>query len=63
LVLIMHQAEIERVEKVVAKMLKKNALLAEGDEDALADADETGGKKEPIHSRSERLTLHGWHAD
>jgi hypothetical protein len=45
------QAEIERVEKLVVKMQKKNALLAEGDDvaetsdgilnaDALADAEE-----------------------
>ena len=44
---------MERVEKIVAKMQKKNAIPAEGeDEDALADADETAGtgRKEPNHS-------------
>lgn len=54
------QAEIERVEKAVAKMQKKNALLADGDDEpnaeALEDADETpkedGGAKEPTHSQS-----------
>ena len=45
------QAEVERVEKLVAKMQKKNALLAEGgEEDAVADAEEEGGRKEPTHS-------------
>ncbi|KAK4684157.1 hypothetical protein P7C73_g6042, partial [Tremellales sp. Uapishka_1] len=48
------KAEIERVEKVVAKLLKKNAILSEGD-DATEDAEEVvpevGGKKEPTHSK------------
>ena len=55
------QAEVVRVEKLVAKLQKKNAILAEGDADD-ADADaledaadpeptaETGGVKEPSHS-------------
>ena len=49
------QAEIERVEKLVTKMQKKNALLAEGDDEAEADEEtavtgEDGGAKEPTHS-------------
>ncbi|ORX37940.1 hypothetical protein BD324DRAFT_623892 [Kockovaella imperatae] len=52
------KAEIERVEKLVTKMQKKNALLAEGgeanddeiDEEAVADAEEHGGRKEPLHT-------------
>ena len=50
---------MERVEKLVTKMQKKNALLNEGGDgdaadeadDALADADEDGGRKEPLHSK------------
>lgn len=50
-----NQAEIERVEKLVAKMEKKNKGDDEINEDALADADEQaeeGGAKEPNHSES-----------
>ena len=48
---------MEKVEKLVAKMQKKNGVVdgaVEGDDDALADADETetGGQKEPTHSES-----------
>jgi hypothetical protein len=45
------QAEIERVEKLVAKMEKKNKGDDDNTEDALADAEE-GGAKEPNHSES-----------
>jgi hypothetical protein len=47
------QAEIERVEKLVAKMEKKNKGDDDTTEDALADAEE-GGAKEPNHSKSDR---------
>jgi hypothetical protein len=47
-----HQAEIERVEKLVAKMEKKNKGGDDDiNEDAIADAEE-GGAKEPNHSES-----------
>jgi len=46
------QAEIERVEKLVAKMEKKNKGDDETNEEALADAEE-GGAKEPNHSESD----------
>jgi len=46
-----YQAEIERVEKLVAKMEKKNKGGDEDvNEDAIADAEE-GGAKEPDHSK------------
>ena len=48
------QAEIERVEKLVAKMEKKNKGDDDTVEDALADA-EDGGAKEPNHSESDHL--------
>ncbi|ORY34930.1 putative nuclear segregation protein Bfr1 [Naematelia encephala] len=50
------KAEIERVEKLVKKLQKKNAILAEDDEpsaEALEDADEVdedGGRHEPTHT-------------
>ena len=51
------QAEIDRVEKLVAKMQKKNALLADDDEETEADEDkEVDGKKEPLHSAYWTLT-------
>ncbi|KAK8849508.1 hypothetical protein IAR55_004842 [Kwoniella newhampshirensis] len=47
------KAEVERVEKLVTKLQKKNALVAGDDEDdAVADAEdnESGGAKEPVHT-------------
>ncbi|WWD20132.1 hypothetical protein CI109_104608 [Kwoniella shandongensis] len=50
------KAEIERVEKLVAKLQKKNAVLTGDDEEeendavAEAEANETGGAKEPTHT-------------
>ncbi|WRT69508.1 uncharacterized protein IL334_006494 [Kwoniella shivajii] len=49
------KAEIERVEKLVAKLQKKNAILAEDDdEEANTSGDdvpvEKGGAKEPLHT-------------
>ncbi|WWC93000.1 uncharacterized protein L201_007964 [Kwoniella dendrophila CBS 6074] len=52
------KAEIERVEKLVAKLEKKNAVLNEGDDDEEEQATvpgdeipvEKGGAKEPLHT-------------
>lgn len=49
------QAEIERVEKLVAKMQKKSGVLAAGDDEAQVEPKEGGGAKEPFHSKSYRL--------
>ena len=49
------KTEIDRVEKLVAKMQKKNSLLAEDDDEEDKEVvDEAGGNKEPLHSTSGR---------
>jgi hypothetical protein len=49
------------VEKLVAKMQKKNELLS-ADDDAVADAEEpageAGGLHEPVHSESARFLVY-----
>lgn len=45
------KTEIDRVEKLVAKMQKKNSLLAEDDDEEDKEVvDEAGGNKEPLHT-------------